>query len=156
MVRSRVSYCGWANKLVMATYFRDPLLTYKPSYIHGVGKEPLVALTLGQLIQNAADKWGEREAIYSVYEGKRYSFKEAQEEVIFIFVQKSMAVLLNAPLKGFVLQKVKQKYKVAHSTFSVQIYHIYNKIIYKIYNKIINKNINKLVLNIIYIYISYM
>ena len=84
-----------ANKFVMATDFRAPLSAYKPSYTHGVGKEPLVALTLGQLVQNAADKWGERAAFYSVYEGKRYNFKAAQEEVIFIFVQKSRTVLLN-------------------------------------------------------------
>ena len=91
----------------MATDCRAPPLAYKPSYTHGVGTEPLVALTLGQLVQNAADKWGEKTAIYSVYEGKRYSFKEAKEEVIFIFVQTSRTVLLNTLLKGLVLQKVK-------------------------------------------------
>jgi hypothetical protein len=65
----------------MAVHFRSPLPTYKPSYMHCVGTEPLVALTLGQLIQNAADKWGDKEAFFSVYEGKRYTFKEAKEEV---------------------------------------------------------------------------
>ena len=106
MVRSRGSCSGWANKVVMATDFRAPVSTYKPSYTHGVGTEPLFALTLGQLVQNAADKWGEREAFYSVYEGKRYSFKETQQEVIFIFVQKSRTVLFNNLLKGLVLLKL--------------------------------------------------
>ena len=64
-----------------------PLSTYKPSYMHCVGTEPLFALTLGQLVQKAAEKWGEKEAFFSAYEEKRYSFKEAQEEVIYIFVQ---------------------------------------------------------------------
>jgi hypothetical protein len=49
--------------------------------------EPLLALTLGQAVQNAAEKWGEREAFYSVYEGKRYSFRQAQQEVNFVFVE---------------------------------------------------------------------
>jgi hypothetical protein len=71
----------------MATDFRAPRLTYKPSYTHGVGTEPLFALTLGQVVQNAADKWGEREAFYSVYEGKRYTFRQAQQEVNFFCVE---------------------------------------------------------------------
>jgi hypothetical protein len=34
---------------------------YKPSYLHCPGTEPLFALTLGQLVQKAAERWGERE-----------------------------------------------------------------------------------------------
>lgn len=66
----------------MAIHFMAPapLSTYKPSYMHCVGTEPLFALTLGQLVQKAAEKWGEKEAFFSAYEEKRYSFKEAQEE----------------------------------------------------------------------------
>jgi hypothetical protein len=70
----------------LAVLFRAPVSTFKPSYIHCPGTEPLFALTLGQLVEKAAEKWGDREALASLYEGKRYTFKEALEEVTcFIF-----------------------------------------------------------------------
>jgi hypothetical protein len=67
----------------MPTYcfFRSPVSAYKPSYIHCPGTEPFLALTLGQLAQKAAERWGERVALVSVYEQKRYSFKEILDEV---------------------------------------------------------------------------
>jgi hypothetical protein len=49
--------------------------------MHCPGTEPLFALTLGQLVGQAAEKWGERQALASLYEGKSYTFKEAQEKV---------------------------------------------------------------------------
>jgi hypothetical protein len=58
--------------------------------MHCVGTEPLFALTLGQLIQRAAEKWGEKKAFFSAYEGIRYTFREAQEKVIFVFLQENM------------------------------------------------------------------
>jgi fatty-acyl-CoA synthase len=62
-------------------FFRSPSSRYKPSYIHCPGDEPLFALTLGQLVEKAAEQWGEREALVSVYENKRYSFRELLEKV---------------------------------------------------------------------------
>lgn len=59
---------------------RSPTSVYKPSYIHCPGDEPLFALTLGQLVQKAAEQWGEREALVSVYEEQRYSFRELLEK----------------------------------------------------------------------------
>jgi fatty-acyl-CoA synthase len=61
--------------------FRTPASTYKPSYMHYPGTEPLFALTLGQLVEQAAEKWGEREAVVSLYENMRYTFRQAQEKV---------------------------------------------------------------------------
>jgi hypothetical protein len=59
---------------------------YKPSYLHCPGAEPLFALTLGQLVQKAAEQWGENEALVSVYEQQRYSFREILEKVTcFVF-----------------------------------------------------------------------
>jgi hypothetical protein len=67
-------------------FFRSPISTYKPSYIHCPGAEPLFALTLGQLVQKAAEQWGEREALISLYEEQRYTFREILEKVTyFIF-----------------------------------------------------------------------
>ncbi|PNF23398.1 hypothetical protein B7P43_G12237, partial [Cryptotermes secundus] len=59
---------------------RSPVSTYKPSYLHRPGAEPLFALTLGQLAQKAAEEWGEKEALVSVYEQQRYTFKEMLEK----------------------------------------------------------------------------
>jgi hypothetical protein len=60
-----------------------PVSAYKPSYIHCPGTEPLLALTLGQLAQKAAETWGEREALVSVYEEQRYSFREILDKVTY-------------------------------------------------------------------------
>jgi hypothetical protein len=68
------------------TFFRSPISAYKPSYLHCPGAVPLFALTLGQLVQKAAEQWGERKALVSVYEEQSYSFKEVLEKVTcFVF-----------------------------------------------------------------------
>ncbi|PNF29202.1 hypothetical protein B7P43_G10798 [Cryptotermes secundus] len=61
-------------------FFRSPISMYKPSYLHRPGAEPLFALTLGQLAQKAAEEWGEKEALVSVYEEQHYTFREVLEE----------------------------------------------------------------------------
>jgi hypothetical protein len=45
------------------------------------GAEPLFALTLGQLVQKAAEERGEREALVSVHEEQRYTFNELLDKV---------------------------------------------------------------------------
>ena len=54
---------------------------YKHSYWHGVGTEPMRHLTVGHLVDMAAERWTDREAFVSVYEGLRLTFGEAREQV---------------------------------------------------------------------------
>ncbi|XP_069678832.1 medium-chain acyl-CoA ligase ACSF2, mitochondrial-like [Periplaneta americana] len=53
---------------------------YKLSYIHNPGTEPLLSITLGRALQNAAEKWSDKIAIISRYEGESYTFKQALEK----------------------------------------------------------------------------
>ncbi|XP_069678061.1 medium-chain acyl-CoA ligase ACSF2, mitochondrial-like isoform X1 [Periplaneta americana] len=53
---------------------------YKPSYWHTPGKTPLSPLTIGQLIDQAAEKWGEKEAFVSLYQDQRFTFREIKEK----------------------------------------------------------------------------
>jgi hypothetical protein len=54
---------------------------YKPSYWHSVGTKPLSHLTVGQLVDIAAERRGTREAVVSVYQGHRFTFSEARDKV---------------------------------------------------------------------------
>ncbi|XP_019847027.2 medium-chain acyl-CoA ligase ACSF2, mitochondrial-like [Bactrocera dorsalis] len=50
------------------------------AYFHQTGKEPLQYSTFGALIQEAAAKYGDRTALISCYENKRYTFAEIKYE----------------------------------------------------------------------------
>ncbi|XP_021915735.1 acyl-CoA synthetase family member 2, mitochondrial-like [Zootermopsis nevadensis] len=66
----------------MATEIGSIVITppHKPSYLHNPGIEPISALTVGQLVDIAADKWPDKEAIVSVFQGHRYTFAEVREK----------------------------------------------------------------------------
>ncbi|KAL7741195.1 hypothetical protein ACLKA6_018219 [Drosophila palustris] len=51
------------------------------SYIHNLGKEPLVYRNVGQQLELAASKFGSTEAIVSCHEAKRYTFRSMLSEV---------------------------------------------------------------------------
>ena len=55
---------------------------YRPSYWHQPGTEPLCSLTLGQVVDIAAERWGNREAFKSLYQGHQFTFSEIRDEVI--------------------------------------------------------------------------
>ncbi|KAJ4435732.1 hypothetical protein ANN_18349 [Periplaneta americana] len=61
---------------------QEPVITpsYKPSYWHNPGTEPLSPLTVGQLVDIAADKWGDRTSLISLYQGHRFTFAEVREK----------------------------------------------------------------------------
>ncbi|XP_063918008.1 medium-chain acyl-CoA ligase ACSF2, mitochondrial-like [Zophobas morio] len=48
----------------------------KPSYIHKIGEQPLKYTTIGQLLQETADKFGERKAVVSVHQNEFLTFFE--------------------------------------------------------------------------------
>jgi hypothetical protein len=51
------------------------------SYWHSLGTEQLSPLTVGQLVDIAADRRTDGEALVSVYEGLRLTFGEARQQV---------------------------------------------------------------------------
>ena len=48
----------------------------KPSYIHKVGEQPLKYITIGQLLEETANKFGERKAVISVHQNTFLTFSE--------------------------------------------------------------------------------
>lgn len=56
--------------------------TYKWSYVHGVSNEPLTGLSLGQLIDQSAEKYGtSRDAVVSMHQGPlRKSFTDVKND----------------------------------------------------------------------------
>ena len=52
----------------------------KPSYLHKSGEQPLKYITIGQLLQETADKFGERKAVISVHQNKFLTFSELLEK----------------------------------------------------------------------------
>nr|CAD7408517.1 unnamed protein product [Timema poppensis] len=52
----------------------------RPSYWFETGSEPLLPITLGQLIEWAAEEYADKEVLVSVYENVRWTFKEAKEK----------------------------------------------------------------------------
>lgn len=53
----------------------------RPSYIHNIGKDPLVFRTIGQQLELSASDFGSTEAIVSAHEDKRYTFGSLLPEV---------------------------------------------------------------------------
>jgi hypothetical protein len=55
--------------------------TQKLSYWHTTGTEPLSTLTLGQVIDIAVERWGDRVAFVSLYQGHSITYREARDKV---------------------------------------------------------------------------
>lgn len=53
----------------------------RPSYWHQPGEQPLLYMTIGQLVGHAARKYGDREALVCMQDQKRLSYRELQCEV---------------------------------------------------------------------------
>lgn len=63
-------------------------------YKHYFGKEPLLALTIGQLFEKSVDKFYNKEAIISCHENSRMTFSELKQKVS-IYVFKYLKTLKN-------------------------------------------------------------
>ncbi|XP_065582419.1 medium-chain acyl-CoA ligase ACSF2, mitochondrial-like [Artemia franciscana] len=57
-----------------------PKTKYKHSYVHGPSDRPLLGLNVGQVIDEAAEKYGDREGAVFVHQGIRKSFYQLKEE----------------------------------------------------------------------------
>jgi Acyl-CoA synthetases (AMP-forming)/AMP-acid ligases II len=53
----------------------------KLSYWHNTGTEPLSSLTLGQVIDIAVERWGDKVAFVSLYQGHSITYREARDKV---------------------------------------------------------------------------
>ncbi|XP_023726762.1 medium-chain acyl-CoA ligase ACSF2, mitochondrial, partial [Cryptotermes secundus] len=53
---------------------------HKPSYWHSLGTEPMTHHTIGQLVDIAAERWGDKEALLSLYQDHRITFSEARDK----------------------------------------------------------------------------
>lgn len=51
------------------------------SYVSGPGNVPLTGMTVGQLLQRGAEKYGDAAAVVSVHQNIRKTFKQLLEEV---------------------------------------------------------------------------
>ena len=54
--------------------------SYQWSYVSGTTEEPLTGLTLGQLIDTSADKYGNQEALISMHQKSRKTFLEVKKD----------------------------------------------------------------------------
>jgi fatty-acyl-CoA synthase len=52
----------------------------KLSYVHGVGTTPLIADTIGDALNCAAERWGDRDALVACHQQVRYSYRELRDE----------------------------------------------------------------------------
>jgi fatty-acyl-CoA synthase len=52
----------------------------KPSYIHGVATRPLIGQTIGDFLDDIVARFPSRDALISVFEHRRYSYREFGEE----------------------------------------------------------------------------
>ncbi|KAJ3642552.1 hypothetical protein Zmor_025317 [Zophobas morio] len=58
-----------------AKKYNTPYST-KPSYIHKIGDQPLKYITIGRLLEQTAQKFGERKAVVSVHQNQFLTFSE--------------------------------------------------------------------------------
>src|SRR5215210_2533754 len=52
-----------------------------PSYVHGASGTPLLGQTIGENLDRAVERWGEREALVSCHQALRYTYAELGEAV---------------------------------------------------------------------------
>ena len=53
----------------------------RPSYVHGASETPLLGQTIGENLDRAIERWGEREALVSCHQNVRYTYAELGEAV---------------------------------------------------------------------------
>jgi fatty-acyl-CoA synthase len=51
------------------------------SYIQGLGNKPLIGQTIGAMFDAVAAEFGDNEALVSVFENRRFTYRSLQEEV---------------------------------------------------------------------------
>src|SRR5438094_9392587 len=59
----------------------DTVKKMQLSYAHGVANVPLIGKTIGDLLDEVAARYGENEALVSVFENRRLAYSVFKEEV---------------------------------------------------------------------------
>src|SRR5437867_2836331 len=54
----------------------------KLSYTHGLSDRPLIGRTIGDFLDEAAEKFADNEALVSTFESRRFTYSQFLEEVI--------------------------------------------------------------------------
>jgi fatty-acyl-CoA synthase len=60
--------------------YKKERVTQKLSYWHTTGAEPLLNLTVGQLLDRAVERWGDKVAFVSLYQGHSITYREARDK----------------------------------------------------------------------------
>lgn len=76
MITKRILSKNSSIRLISLNFVRNNS-NVKLSYVHCVDKDPLKYVTLGQVLKNAAEKYGDRLSLISCAEKSRISFNEA-------------------------------------------------------------------------------
>jgi len=58
-----------------------------PSYLHGTSPSPLIGATIGQLLENRAEKTPDKEAVVSCQQKWRLTFQQLLQQVNNSFMQ---------------------------------------------------------------------
>ena len=53
----------------------------RPSYVHGASSTPLLGQTIGENLDRAVERWGDREALVSCHQDLRFTYAELGEAV---------------------------------------------------------------------------
>lgn len=67
----------------------------KLSYWKGDTSDPLQTLTIGQLIDNSADRFADRIAI-SVHKGQKLTYRQVQQQVTINYDQESVHIAMRS------------------------------------------------------------
>lgn len=60
----------------MFSYFRYRSTVRKLSYLHHTGTDPLIPLTVGDLLEQAVEKYGDRAALIARHQNKVLTFRD--------------------------------------------------------------------------------
>jgi len=61
---------------------RDQIITLSRSYTHGGGRQPLLGMTVGDVLDRAAACWPDRDALLVPHQDIRWSWRELQEKAL--------------------------------------------------------------------------
>ena len=77
--------------------FSQKIAKFEKSYVCGPGNVHLLGLTVGQLLQRAADKFGDNEAVVVVHQKLRKTYQELLKDVIDHYVKICCPLLRQKP-----------------------------------------------------------
>lgn len=90
-------YCSKLNERRREVrYFSDWRWDQNLSYYNCLASQPLIYKTVGDLLENAAEQYGDRTALVAVHQNQRISFAEAKEKVSWKSVRQNQICVATA------------------------------------------------------------